>query len=260
MSASLTVSPARVRRLTDRREIQAILEQDRPWAAYALGDLDDGMFERCDCYASGEGFGLVFKGLHFIPFFTLGAPEGISAIISSAMRQPVIHMAQRPEHMPVLLDYYRPQEKHVMWRICLRDFQPVRGNVVRLGMDRLAAMRALYAGSDGGTAFAPYQLATGYFFGVEQDGRLVSIAGVHLASRRYRVGPVGNIYTHPDYRRHGYAAQCTSAVIAALRSDGIDTIVLNVDETNTTAIRVYQRLGFDKHCEFIEGAAVRRET
>jgi len=179
--------------------------------------------------------------------------------VAEAMHEPEIHMHQRHEHMPVLLKYYEPQSKHNMWRMVLRDFKPVRGDAVRLGMNRLADIRALYAGSDGGSAFAPYQLATGYFFGVERDGRLVSIAGVHLASQKYRVGPVGNVFTLPAYRSRGYAARCTSAVAAALLADGTDTIVLNVDETNGVAIRVYERLGFEKYCEFVEGIARRKQ-
>jgi hypothetical protein len=31
--------------LTDRARIRMILEADRPWAAYALADLDPGLFE-----------------------------------------------------------------------------------------------------------------------------------------------------------------------------------------------------------------------
>jgi hypothetical protein len=34
-------------RLTDSREIQAFLETDRLHAAYALGDLEPGLFEDC---------------------------------------------------------------------------------------------------------------------------------------------------------------------------------------------------------------------
>ncbi len=254
---SVAAAP-RVRTLTDRREIRTLLEQERVWMAYALGDLEDGMFEQCEWYTTDGALGMIFNGMHFIPFLTMGDLEGIDSIMAESMREPEIHMHQRREHMPALLKYYEPQTQHNMWRMVLRDFHPVRGDVVRLGMDRLDDIRALFAIGDGGTAFAPYQLATGYFFGVEREGRLVSIAGVHLASRRYRVGPIGNVFTLPAYRGCGYAAQCTSAVASALSADGIDTIVLNVDETNTPAIRVYERLGFEKYCEFVEGVATRR--
>ena len=254
------MSPLPVRTLTDRQHIHSLISADRLWAAYIFGDLDDGMFEQCQFWTTGDAFGMVFKGLHFYPFFSMGSPEGVDAILATHMREPEIQMAQPPEHMPALLKYYQPQGRQRMWRMALKDFHPVHGDVVRLGMDRLADIRALYAGSDGGTAFAPYQLATGYFFGVECDGRLVSIAGVHLASRRYRVGPVGNVFTLPAYRGRGYAARCTSAVVSALLADDIDTIVLNVDESNLPAIRIYQRLGFEKHCEFVEGPALRRES
>jgi hypothetical protein len=47
------MSPLPLRALTDRAEIRSPLERDRIWAAYALGDLDDGMFEQCEWYAAG---------------------------------------------------------------------------------------------------------------------------------------------------------------------------------------------------------------
>ena len=49
----------------------------------------------------------------------------------------------------------------------------------------------------------------------------------------------------------------TSAVVLQLLKMGISTIVLNVEESKPNARRVYERLGFQLHCEFIEGRAVR---
>jgi predicted GNAT family acetyltransferase len=33
--------------------------------------------------------------------------------------------------------------------------------------------------------------------------------------------------------------------------------VLNVNQRNAAAIRIYERLGFERHCPFLEGSAVR---
>jgi RimJ/RimL family protein N-acetyltransferase len=38
---------------------------------------------------------------------------------------------------------------------------------------------------------------------------------------------------------------------------GLHTIALNVNQRNAAAIRVYERLGFARHCAFYEGIAVR---
>ena len=38
---------------------------------------------------------------------------------------------------------------------------------------------------------------------------------------------------------------------------GVATIVLNVAQANATARRVYERLGFNAYCDFVEGEATR---
>lgn len=48
-----------------------------------------------------------------------------------------------------------------------------------------------------------------------------------------------------------------STVVEALQADGIGTIILNVEQSNLGAIRVYERLGFVKYCPFIGGSAER---
>ena len=40
------MTPPKVRALKQRRHILPLLETDRIWAAYALGDLDDGLFQQ----------------------------------------------------------------------------------------------------------------------------------------------------------------------------------------------------------------------
>ncbi|MBI5876689.1 MAG: GNAT family N-acetyltransferase [Chloroflexi bacterium] len=252
-----------VHRLTTRGEIRPWLERERPWAIYALGDLEDGMFELCEWYAARDALVLIFKGLGFVPLVTIGGADGIADVLAEAIRLPGVYLNQRDEHLAAVQAFYDCAEPHRMLRMALDDFRPAPppadgSRIVRLGMGRLAELNALYAASNAGDAFAPYQLATGYFHAVELDGQMVSVAGVHLASRAYAAGPVGNVATLPVYRGRGYAAAATTAVVRALQNDGITTIGLNVETTNTTAIRVYERLGFVRYCEFTEGAGVRR--
>jgi ribosomal protein S18 acetylase RimI-like enzyme len=248
-------SPARAR--PTRVEIKILLEQDRIWAAYALGDLDEGMYGQCEWHVEGDALVMVYKGLSCMPLFTQGGTDSIESILRSAMMLPRVYLHVRPEHLPSVEKFYRVAEPHLMWRMSLETLRPHRPGAVHLGMERLADIQALYRTDNGADAFAPYQLATGYFYGVERDEKLVSVAGVHLASRAYGVGAVGNVFTHPAYRGHGFASLCVSAVAKSLQSDGIDTIILNVEQSNLGAIRVYERLGFVKYCAFVEGSAVR---
>jgi predicted GNAT family acetyltransferase len=102
------------------------------------------------------------------------------------------------------------------------------------------------------------QVTQGVFYGIEQDGQLISVAGTHLVSDVYSVGAVGNVMTHPDHQCRGYATHTTYAVCAELVRRGIKTIVLNVRQDNVPAIRVYEKLGFVRYCPFYEGVIERR--
>ena len=64
--------------------------------------------------------------------------------------------------------------------------------------------------------FEPYQLESGLYYGVWEDGELVSAAGVHVVSERFNIVALGNIVTHPDYRGRGLAVACTSAILEKL--------------------------------------------
>ena len=98
------------------------------------------------------------------------------------------------------------------------------------------------------------------FYGVAVEGRLVAAAGTHLVSPTYGVAAVGNVFTHPNYRCRGYGTVTIGAVVAELVRLGIRDIVLNVNQSNGDAIRIYEKLGFERYCAFLEGPAVLREN
>jgi RimJ/RimL family protein N-acetyltransferase len=66
--------------------------------------------------------------------------------------------------------------------------------------------------------------------------------------------------TRRDWRGHGLSTQVTSAVTADLLSLNLRTIVLNVREDNATAIRVYEHVGFQRYCSFLEAVATRQSV
>lgn len=55
--------------------------------------------------------------------------------------------------------------------------------------------------------------------------------------------PIGNVYTHPDYRGRGYAKTVTSAITGDALLSGARAL-LHVAEDNEPAIRVYRTLGY----------------
>jgi len=253
----------RVRALSDKNEIWAILQRDRLWAAYAIGDLEPEMFEWCEWYAAEAenlrwAFCLLFRGLDPPALFTMGEAEGVAAILESALHVPRVYFASEPRHLSTLQRYYDLSQMERMLRMTVvsSDFRPVPGLAFKLTPQHLDALKALYE-LGGGAAFADFQLEKGVFYGIETDGRLVATAGTHLIAPNYGLAAVGNVTTHPDYRHRGYATVCSSAVTQELLARGLD-VVLNVGKDNAAAVRVYEKLGYWVYCKFVESLGQRK--
>jgi GNAT superfamily N-acetyltransferase len=253
----------KTRLLTDKAEILAFLETDRLYAAYAIGDLEPGMYEQCT-WAGAERAGrlqaivLHYCGLEPPALFLMGRPDDVREVLRSQLCPQRVYLTCREEHLEMTREFYTWDEVEPMWRMVLQSphFRPAQGASVRLGPAHLAELQQLYA-HGGADAFNPYQLEQGVFHGTWSDGRLVAAAGTHLVSSTYGVAAVGNVFTHPHYRRRGLAAATTGAVVAELLQRGIRNVILNVGQGNRPAIRAYERLGFHRHCPFLEGCASR---
>lgn len=53
-----------------------------------------------------------------------------------------------------------------------------------------------------------------------------------------------NIAVHPDYRRQGLAERLVDSLVAGLREKGSRCLTLEVRQSNTPAIGLYEKLGF----------------
>jgi predicted GNAT family acetyltransferase len=100
-------------------------------------------------------------------------------------------------------------------------------------------------------------LETREYFGIRDDDRLVSVAGIHVYSRRYRVAALGNIVTRHECRGKGYGTQVTTALCKSLWEKEI-RIGLNVRADNTPAITCYSNIGFRITAPYEEYLLVRR--
>lgn len=129
--------------------------------------------------------------------------------------------------------------------------------VVCLTVDDLKDLNSLYAAASPSGWFDPRMLETRQFFGVKKKGEVVSAAGIHVYSERYRVAALGSIATHPDFRNMGYCTSCVTRLCSSL-FETVDGIGLNVQKENLPAIKCYERIGFRVVAEYEECGLKRR--
>jgi len=245
-----------VQRLDDRTQIEAFLRQDPELHIYSLGDLDDFFWPYTTWYGWQEDGQLKDVALIYVSR-TLPTVVGVS-------RQPAVMRRLLSEIAPELPELFYAHlspgverafsKSHVLesqgphYKMSLRDVSCVRdldcSEATSLTLRDSAELARLYQDSYPGNWFDLRMLEMGQYFGLRQDGRLVSVAGVHVYSEHYRVAALGNIVTHPAYRRRGYARQVMARLCQSVL-EKVEHVGLNVKADNDAAIACYARLGFE---------------
>jgi GNAT superfamily N-acetyltransferase len=239
--------------LTDKNAIRAILHGDPRWCVYALGDLTPRMFAKCRW---------------FTPDLTLVLHDYGTSILfahgTGSIREALDHVSW-PVHLQVQPDALDEVARHAtvsnekqMIRMAWTGGSTrVSDRVTRLGAKDVPAIERLYAdGESTGESpdfFYASMVTDGVFFGVHKGDDLIAAAGTHLVARDESAAAIGNVYVRRDRRGRGLGRAVTSAVLHELA--GIETVGLNVRADNDAAIRVYESLGFTRHCDFREALA-----
>jgi GNAT superfamily N-acetyltransferase len=249
--------------ITDQTQIRAVLETDRSWAVYALGDLSPGFFEHCEWRCTPDALLLLYRAFEIPVLFTLGSPADIRSLLDT-IDEERLYLSIHPDVLPLVKARYTVHDESPMWRMILdpAEYRPLHPEgTVRLGPSDLEPLQRLYAdGQASGEVpdfFRHPMLEQGVYFGCWEGGELTSAAGTHLVAPEEGVAAIGNVYTRRDRRGRGLGEQVTGAVVAELLGMGLRTIALNVAQKNAPAVRVYERLGFARYCPFYEGLAVR---
>ena len=254
-----------VRPIRDPDEIRAMLSPHRAYAAYALGQLQTGLFERTEWHAArgaaGEALLLHSKGGLGTALFAFGADDALEAALQIHPGSRHTFLSCQPHHQETILRHFVLPEASSMVRLQVdRDrFQPVTGEVRRLIGSEAFRINSLYR-SDGTPAFYTAEhISQAVYYGAFEEGRLVAVAGTHVISAVDEIGVVGNVFTHPAFRGRGLGRLVTSAVTKDVLKSCREA-VLSVDPANVAAVRTYNVLGFEEVTRLIEGPAKRRES
>jgi ribosomal protein S18 acetylase RimI-like enzyme len=261
-----------VTEIQDSETLRALLAQDKVGNAYLLGYLDPAYapFSGWFGFHQGDqlqGLVLLYTGLR-LPALMMCTPQPPSearAILDQILTQirprlpEQLWVHARDAHKPVLARHFyceRPLSHMIRMGLTRPEYRP-RGQhqaqVRRLGHADTAAIIDLYKHYPD-NFFEPYQLESGLYFGVDRGGDLgiAAIAGVHLVSKTYDIAAIGNVMTHPDCRKRGYASAVTRRLLEELFKL-VSLVTLNVRRDNAAATALFEKFGFVHHHTYHEG-------
>lgn len=251
--------------LHDRDVIEPMLRHDTYLHLYEIGDLDDFSWPYTTWYTHEDQIALLYSGIDMPVLLALSEQtDTLTDLLISTLpllpRKFHAHISGEAER--VLSDSYHLHTYGRHDKMALLDETASdttdTSNVIALTESNLPELETLYRRSYPGNSFDPRMLETHCYFGIRQDGQLVSVAGVHAYSPRYRVATLGNVTTHPDYRGRGLGTAVCARLCQHLRQH-VDHIGLNVKADNASAIACYRRLGFQRITSYYEYDCVVKE-
>ena len=252
--------------LHSKARLEAYFRGNPALHIYGLGDLDDAFWNNTVWY------GLEHEDdIAAVAFLYTGGPSPALLAISqdSPVMRSLLHAIAHllpsrfsahlsPGVEETLKEYYDLSSQGEHRKMVLTDPKQLEhvdcSQTEPLAEDAASEVLALFMDSSPDNWFDPRMLAVGQCYGVRADGRLVSVAGTHVYSERYRVAALGNITTHPVYRNRGYARAAIARLCRSL-GEHTDYIGLNVKADNEAAIACYQKLGFEFVASYGEYAA-----
>lgn len=250
--------------LHDKQLIEAILRGNTYLHLYEIGDLDDFFWQYTTWYALKEQqritlVALLYSGVGLPVLLGITEEPGdkMRALLSSMNhllpRRFYAHLSEGIAS--VFAHDYQIESHGIHYKMALLDKAPLDtvddAGVVPLTVADLPDLEALYRASYPGNSFDPRMLETGRYYGMRDGRTIVSVAGIHVYSPRYRVAVVGNVTTRPDFRGQGLGtAVCARLCKELLRE--VDHVGLNVKADNASAIASYVRLGFERIATYEE--------
>ncbi len=242
-----------------KAKIRRILNQDRMWSAYAIGDLAEPLYSQCQWIVGENALVLIFPELQPPILLTVGSPAEIETLLVDVPLT-TYHISIKTDVVAALETRFSVEPQPLV-RMVLDATQFECGDVslatpmTQAHLPQIETLFALGAAAgDMPDGFLAQQLNDGTSFGIwAESGELAAFAGTHLYNPQESVAAVGNVYVHPAHRGQGFGKIVTAKVTDCLLKSSIETVVLNVRQHNATAQRLYSRLGYVHYCNFFEG-------
>ena len=252
-----------IRELRDRNTIRELLNTERNYSAYALGQLDTSLFEKTKWFhltneiSKKTGLVMHSKGGLGEATMTFGDPYAIAKILRLHPGPSFTYMSCQPKHLKAIQKTHHLFSKQKMLRLTVdrANFKPDHGNApIKLSGLDVHRINQLYGSEGRPTYYQATHINEGVYYGTINQGRLTAIAGTHIVSKEEQIAVVGNVYTLPRYRRQGLATAVTSPTTEELLKF-CTNVVLTVDPKNTPALAAYKHLGYLEEDTLIESNA-----
>jgi RimJ/RimL family protein N-acetyltransferase len=253
-----------VRPVHDRDEIRSMLEPQRPYAAYALGQLQPRLFARSAWWlargAGGQALLLHSGGGLGNALFAQGTVDALEAALRLHPGPRYTFLTCELHHLETVRRHYELPDHQAVLRMQVNReaFRDAPGDVRRLTGRDVREINRLYRAEGTPAFYTAQNIDDAVYYGAFEGGRLIAVAGTHVISYDDAIAVTGNVFVHPKYRQRGLSTHVTGAVTRELLRSCRD-VVLSVDPRNTAAVRAYEHLGYREVGKLIEGAATRRD-
>lgn len=241
-----------IQTIKDRPALEKYFRRNLPLHLYSLGDLDDVYWPRTICYGTRSGNALkniatFYRGKGLPVLLVFGKfDHGYLGELQSLLPD-CFYIHSSPGLIEHFSENNQIREYGDHYKMALENYEPIHTanteNTFQITKSDLPEVNQLYQASYPDNAFDASTLDSGQYIGIRHQGKLVSIAGIHIYSTTYQVASLGNITTHPDYRSQGFGKAVTARLCLLLERT-VDFIGLHVKCDNRAAIALYESLGF----------------
>ncbi len=258
-----------VKLIKDKKVLERFLRRNASLNIYQLGDLDDFYWPQTDFYGyyeAGELKSVVMIFKEVTPNVVIALCDvkdldylnrALELMLDILPDKIYLHITPGAEK--VLERKYNLHHEGLYIKMDLENKQKANSvdasNIEQLSIKNKNELSAFYEEAYPGNSYIERMLETSMFFGIRDNDKLRSVAGIHVYSPEYKVAALGSITTNPNSRGKGYATKVTACLCKELLKN-IEVIGLNVHSQNSSAVHCYEKLGFIKIADYLEITAI----